>query len=252
MRLNHSLFVLIIGFLPLLAFAEVANYRLTIQNDWTEEAHPVNYPTNAHFSWVGGGTHDNSLSFWGLGAMASEGFEIMAETGVTTAFVEEITTAGGSPLEWRHWFCPPNIAHASCGSLTEEFTISRDEPLITLNSMLGPSPDWFIGVSGLSLLDNQGEWIRSITIPLILYDAGTEEGTTPNINNPETNPLSVISLLEYNGETGDYELTDEEYIIGSITFELVPNSTTVPFPRWHLFAMAFFLVVVGAYIKASK
>jgi len=35
---------------------------------------------------------------------------------------------------------------------------SRDFSLVTLVSMLAPSPDWFVGVSGLDLIEN-GDWV---------------------------------------------------------------------------------------------
>ena len=43
--------------------------------------------------------------------------------------------------------------------------------------MIGPSPDWFVGVSGRSLLDAQAQWQSRLEIDLFPYDAGTEEGT---------------------------------------------------------------------------
>jgi len=45
--------------------------------------------------------------------------------------------------------------------------------------MLAPSPDWFVGVHGLSLLDNGG-WIESQTVSLDVYDAGTDDGVDFN------------------------------------------------------------------------
>lgn len=209
------------------AFSSVATYRLTVTNNWTQEANPINYPSDAHFSWLGGGTHDASQSYWTPGGLASTGFEQMAETGVTTGFVNEVA-ASGSPLEWQHWFCQPSFSNPNCGSLTEEFTIDSSKPLITLASMLGPSPDWFVGVSGLSLQDG-GDWINSITVPLALYDAGTEDGTTPVMNNPGTSPQAPISLITYDPVTGNYVPSSEAYIVGSFAFELVSVSE-VPLP----------------------
>ncbi|MEP5340429.1 MAG: T9SS type A sorting domain-containing protein [Algibacter sp.] len=45
-------------------------------------------------------------------------------------------------------------------------------PLVTLASMLGPSPDWFIGVESLSMVDVNGLFIPKITYELYPYDAG--------------------------------------------------------------------------------
>lgn len=217
------------------SFGSVATYKLTVFNDWTEDIHPANYPVDAHLSWLGGGTHDASQSFWELEGFSNAGFERMAETGVTTDFVKEVG-AYGSSLEWRHWFCQPVAANASCGSLSVQFTIDSSQPLITLTSMLGPSPDWFVGVSGLSLQAG-GDWLGSLNIPLALYDAGTEEGVTPVMTNPETSPHLPISLISYDAVTGEYLPSGEEYIVGAFNFELISVSE-VPLPTsmWLFFS----------------
>ncbi len=209
------------------SLSSVATYQLTVTNDWTLKTHPINYPSDAHFSWLGGGTHDASQSFWELGGFSSPGFERMAETGVTIDFVNEIAISG-SLLEWKHWFCQPIASSSNCGSLSEQFTIDSSQPLVTLTSMLGPSPDWFVGVSGLSLQAG-GDWVSSLNVPLALYDAGTEDGTTPVMSNPETSPHLPISLIAYNGATGEYLPSGEEYIVGAFDFELISVSE-VPLP----------------------
>ena len=43
--------------------------------------------------------------------------------------------------------------------------------------MIAPSPDWFVGVSGLDLLAT-GEWIEQRVIELFPYDAGTDSGSS--------------------------------------------------------------------------
>ena len=44
--------------------------------------------------------------------------------------------------------------------------------------MLAPSPDWFVGVSALSLLAEDGAWKEREQVMLRLYDAGTDDGAT--------------------------------------------------------------------------
>ena len=43
----------------------------------------------------------------------------------------------------------------SPGSTQFEFEVSRDYPLVTLVTMVAPSPDWFVGVSALSLRERR-------------------------------------------------------------------------------------------------
>ena len=48
----------------------------------------------------------------------------------------------------------------SPGVATAAFEIGRDHPLVSLVSMVAPSPDWFVGVSALSLFDEEARVLR--------------------------------------------------------------------------------------------
>ena len=79
-------------------------------------------------------------------------------TGATFLLEGEVQSAIGAGtadgvLSWHHWFCPDGTIHASCGPLVVEFEVDESFPRVTLATMLGPSPDWFVGVSGLVLHD---------------------------------------------------------------------------------------------------
>ena len=65
----------------------------------------------------------------------------------------------------------------SPGSTQLEFEVSRDYPLVTLVTMVAPSPDWFVGVSALALFEN-GDWVREKEVALVPWDAGTDSGVT--------------------------------------------------------------------------
>ena len=200
----------------------LARYRLTIENNWTAELYPIGYPAGAHFSWLAGVKHDSSQSFWSLGGMATKGFQILAETGYSEEFLKEVQ-APAVPFGWQHWFCSAESMSPKCDVLTVEFTMTSNRPLITLASMLGPSPDWFVGVSGLSLRPD-GNWIEELTVPLVLYDAGTEDGLEPTMTNPESNPHMPISPIIYDKKSGKYISSEEGQIVGKLIFELLSVS----------------------------
>jgi len=221
MRVLQLLAAMLVLAISFNSYASTVTYRLTVTNDWLRSTHPIGYPDDAHFSWLGGGTHANPENFWRLGGTATSGFERLAETGVTTEFVNEIQSAGGTGLEWRHWFCPPGQTNSNCGSLSVTFQASSDKPFLTLASMLGPSPDWFVGVHDLNLRSG-GSWRSSITVPLLLLDGGTEEGKTPILDNPATSPFAPISYLSYDPSTGEYIGSISGYSIGQIKLTLVP------------------------------
>lgn len=46
---------------------------------------------------------------------------------------------------------------------------------------LDPSPDWFVGISGLELCLPNCNWITNKTINLYPWDAGIDSGVTYNV-----------------------------------------------------------------------
>jgi hypothetical protein len=61
--------------------------------------------------------------------------------------------------------------------------------------MLAPSSDWFVGASGLSLIEN-GQWVEELIVPLFAYDAGTDSGGSYTAPNSDTNPQARIGILQ--------------------------------------------------------
>ena len=79
--------------------------------------------------------------------------------------------------------------------------------------MIAPSPDWFVGVSGLSLLDASGNWLPSHEVKLYPWDAGTENGDEFSLSNPATSPQGVITSI---GGAGKFSTES----IATLTFTL--------------------------------
>jgi hypothetical protein len=84
---------------------------------------------------------------------------------------------------------------SSPGSVSVTFTVNPDCPLVSIVSMIAPSPDWFVGVSGLSLYEN-GDWVSTKEVELLPYDAGTDSGATYASANRVTDPPEAISKIE--------------------------------------------------------
>jgi hypothetical protein len=79
----------------------------------------------------------------------------------------------------------------SPGVVTVELTASQDCPLVSVVTMIAPSPDWFVGTSGLSLYEN-GAWIADKVVALFAYDAGTDSGASyVSPNDPTADPEPI-------------------------------------------------------------
>jgi hypothetical protein len=61
--------------------------------------------------------------------------------------------------------------------------------------MIAPSPDWFVGVHDLSLLEN-GNWVREGVVTLEPYDAGTDDGGTYQSPDRDAQPRRPIREID--------------------------------------------------------
>jgi hypothetical protein len=167
-------------------------YRLTFESTWTAASHPVDFPSTAHFSALVGGTHDAGASFWREGGLATAGIRDMAERGRTTPLDDEINaavragSAGAASVGGSIQTTP--------GTVTLEFDIQQRHPLVTFVSMVAPSPDWFVGVTGLTLFED-GRWVSERRVDLVPWDAGTDSGATFTSPDRETSPRASISRI---------------------------------------------------------
>ena len=178
--------------------AQSATYQVTFTGKFTGDAlaSGVSVPPGEHFTTLIGAVHNDSVTFWSSGGTATAGIESMAEDGGTTTLKSEINAAMLNALA----VIEQSIASGGTATATVEITLTTGHPLVTLTSMVAPSPDWFVGVSGLSLLDAQNEWLASHTVGLFPYDAGTEDGTEFSLNNNASDPQGTITSIKGMGK----------------------------------------------------
>ncbi len=169
-----------------------ATYTVTFESTWSATTHPDNFPANAHFSGLIGGTHDSTVTFWQSGELATLGIKSVAEFGSKFALTNEVVaaqTAGSAEYLLSGGFISP-----SPGTVSYTFDITSNYPLVTLITMIAPSPDWFVGVHDLALY-NGGQWTDTLVVELFAYDSGTDDGVTYTSPNAVTSPPAVISQI---------------------------------------------------------
>ena len=129
------------------------------------------------------------------------------ETGVSGATLTSIE------LQARGFNPVPSVTlyTGTVNTSTQEVTL--DTEVATFTAPSSNLLDWFVGVSGLSLLDAQGEWLLPHQVDLFPYDAGTEEGTELSLSNPATSPQGMIASLKGTGKFSDQP-------IARLTFDL--------------------------------
>ncbi|WP_323788603.1 spondin domain-containing protein [Psychroserpens sp.] len=180
-----------------------ASYDITFSSVWENEiVDPVfgnstaPIPGNAHWSNLVGATHNSNYTLVEMGTLASTGVKNVAETGNNDALMAEVMNQImplGNADQWlQEPFSPfDNISSATLSGVV----VSSDFPLLSLVSMIAPSPDWMIAINSINLRDGS-TWKNEIIIPLFPYDAGTDSGANytsanqPTLPNPE--PISVL------------------------------------------------------------
>jgi len=191
-----------------------ATYRVTFNATWSEANHSLNFPGDPHFSGLVGAVHNEQIQFWMNGQPASAGIKLMAETGGKDDLLTEVQDAINNGYAISE--ISGGGVSTSPGAVSTEFEVSADYPQVTVVSMVAPSPDWFVGVHNLSLIEN-GAFVSGRTVELAVYDAGTDSGLRYTSDDLATNPREPIQLLSSAAE--DAPFIDGLPVVGQFIFE---------------------------------
>ncbi|XP_037024402.1 spondin-1-like isoform X1 [Bradysia coprophila] len=174
-----------------------AKYELTFEGLWSRNTHPKDFPSNVFntkFSDIIGASHTASYRFWKYGQTASDGLMQVAEHGSTKELESELKAQSG---EIRTIIKAKGLVHPNVtGKTFAVFRVDRNHSQVSFVSMIHPSPDWFLGVSGLELCKEEGcSWVESRTLELYPWDAGTDSGITYDSPNEPTTPREFIRRI---------------------------------------------------------
>ncbi len=165
-----------------------ASYRVTIITNWSAPNFGV--PTvNPHFTRLIGMVHSKDSFLWAQ--LATPGLEFVAEVGSTGRLNNEIDSMIARQKALARFGMNPPLP---TGTIDSVFLFTTDHSCFSFASMIAPSPDWFIGVNKIDLLEN-GQWLAEKTVDLFVHDAGTEDGDVFGYDNPATVPQQNIYVL---------------------------------------------------------
>lgn len=91
--------------------------------------------------------------------------------------------------------------------------------MVSLVGMIAPSPDWFYGVSAVSL-QKRGEWIPSLSLTAYAWDSGGDAGTTYMAEDQDLDPKGKTMRAD----TPHFVQRGQAVPVGVLTFKLIPNA----------------------------
>ena len=112
------------------------------------------------------------------------------------------------------------------GYTSTKIMVQNMYSMVSLITMIAPSPDWFVGVDSYDLCGING-WKEKVTMDLLPWDAGTENGQTYSLNNRATDPVDVIMpiISNSNSDIGQHA----NITFATVTFtrgEMITTMTT--------------------------
>jgi hypothetical protein len=188
-----------------------ADYIVTFTRLWTEKTAPYEYPAGAHFSGLIGATHNGAWALYKDGSTPTPGLEKLSEEGKHTPLDQEIKAAIAAGTAGALFRTGP-IRDAAKMEETD-VTVTRKYPLVSAVAMIAPSPDWFAGVAGVSLMEG-GEWVESKSVDLFAYDSGGDDGATYKAADQDTNPKKATMAAA----TPHFVRSGNRVRVGTLTF----------------------------------
>jgi len=187
-----------------MTFTPACCYTVTQDSEKWVEMYNTSLPADPHYSGMMVATHGHGYSMSAVGAMASAGLQMLAETGKSNTLITEVM-ANASTSQ----MCPvmsgcPVPPTSLTGQATKlgfadfRMAATKANPHVSMATMIAPSPDWYAFGDTMLVENNQ---FMTKTVSLYAYDAGTDSGTDYTASDSPTSPQASISALMY-GVTG--------------------------------------------------
>jgi len=172
-----------------------ASYEITVTGLWTADRFPLEYPqagllTGPHFSGVIGASHNGKFELFHAGAQPTAGLERLSEEGKHSPLDSEIKAAIVAGTASTLFESEPIKDFTK--PVTSRVRVTNAFPEVSAVAMIAPSPDWFAGVAGVSLVEG-GVFVAEKTVDLYAYDAGGDQGTTYTAADKDASPKQATT-----------------------------------------------------------
>lgn len=167
-------------------------YRVTFNFNWNEDDFPIDYPSGAHFSPLVGFSHMPIATMLSANTIATDGVRDMAERGDNEVICDDINAL--IAVDDAHYRAQTEDSAPAVGLVSVDVLVEELHSSVSFVTMIAPSPDWFVGVIDVSLLED-GELVDELVVEAQVYDAGTDGGVTYMSDDMSTLPREPISVF---------------------------------------------------------
>lgn len=178
-----------------------ARYKMNFKGLWSRQTHPKHFPVEEertrllHWSSIIGAVHSEDYSIWAYGEKASRAVKEVCEYGYINFMERELRNNDKKTLSIIKTNPLWGEQEITRKSLEARINVNQQNHLISLLSMIGPSPDWCVGVSKLDVCRSDCTWEDEVSIDLYPWDAGTDSGLSYFSHNIETDPPENIHRI---------------------------------------------------------
>lgn len=174
----------------------IATYNVVFESFWNASDHGT-LPPSPHWSQLVGANHNSNVSFLNLGGIATQGIENIAESGSITVFKDNEVATSVTNGDTQQFINGGGLGSATGTISISALEVNENFPLLTLVSMIAPSPDWIIATNSINLRNaGNTDWQNLIEIDLFVYDAGTDSGGSYTAANADITPHIAINSLK--------------------------------------------------------
>ncbi|KAK3724689.1 hypothetical protein RRG08_041170 [Elysia crispata] len=159
-----------------------AMYTVEFQGMWSRNTHPKGFPDEKnsfqlHWSNLVGASHSNDYRVWEYGQFSSRAVKEVCEYGSSRSLENELKENSEkirTVVKTEQLWGPKRILEP----LNAVYTVNKKKHLLSLITMVGPSPDWCLGISGESMCGANCTWKDTVEVDLYPWDAGTDSRVT--------------------------------------------------------------------------
>ena len=138
-------------------------------------------------------THNSSVRLFEEGTIASQGLVNISQSGSRDPLDTELANVINSGAG-QFYIESGTRVRPSPDTISTTFEISASHPLVSVTSMIAPSPDWIVAARDLNLFQN-GSFVESKIVQFIPYDTGSDSGESYASDNENTDPREPIERI---------------------------------------------------------